>query len=308
MHDINKSILNSELVASPFNYTGGKYKLLHQILPLFPVVDCFFDVFCGGANVGINALAKQIILNDKNKHIIELLSYIKNNTAQDIIDRTNQIIQQFRLSQSSQNGYTFYHCESSKGLSKYNKNQFIQLRNAYNVHKDISLLYTLIVFSFNNQIRFNKHNNFNLPVGKRDFNLKMQQKLINFNKKINTLHVTLSTQDFRDIQLESLPKNTLIYCDPPYLITLAGYNEQNGWTEQDEIHLLQFLEQCNALGLRFALSNVLQAKNIENTILIDWISKHNYYCYHLKKDYSNSNYQRKNKNTPSTEVLITNYI
>ena len=34
--------------------------------------------------------------------------------------------------------------------------------------------------TFNNQIRFNNHGEFNLPVGKRDFNKKIEQKLSDF--------------------------------------------------------------------------------------------------------------------------------
>jgi len=42
-----------ELKKSPINYTGGKFKLLPQILPLFPSnIDIFVDLFAGGFNVG----------------------------------------------------------------------------------------------------------------------------------------------------------------------------------------------------------------------------------------------------------------
>lgn len=38
-----------ELIKSPLNYVGGKYKLLPQILPLFPAhINTFYDVFGGG--------------------------------------------------------------------------------------------------------------------------------------------------------------------------------------------------------------------------------------------------------------------
>ena len=41
-----------ELIQSPLNYTGGKFKLLPQILPHFPQdIDCFVDLFCGGGNL-----------------------------------------------------------------------------------------------------------------------------------------------------------------------------------------------------------------------------------------------------------------
>ena len=38
-----------------------------------------------------------------------------------------------------------------------------------------------------------------------------------------------------------------------------------------------------------------------------YILENNFYCNYLKKDYSNSNYQRKAKNSISVEVLVTNY-
>jgi adenine-specific DNA-methyltransferase len=42
----------SEYVKSPLNYTGGKYKLLSQILPLFPnEIDTFIDLFGGGVQL-----------------------------------------------------------------------------------------------------------------------------------------------------------------------------------------------------------------------------------------------------------------
>lgn len=38
------------LIKSPLNYVGGKYKLLPQILPLFSDrIRTFYDVFGGGA-------------------------------------------------------------------------------------------------------------------------------------------------------------------------------------------------------------------------------------------------------------------
>ena len=42
-------------VKSPLNYIGGKYKLLPEILPLFPEnIGNFVDLFGGGFNVGAN--------------------------------------------------------------------------------------------------------------------------------------------------------------------------------------------------------------------------------------------------------------
>ncbi|MGX3021194.1 Dam family site-specific DNA-(adenine-N6)-methyltransferase [Ursidibacter sp. B-7004-1] len=295
------------LIASPLNYIGGKYKLLNQIMPLLPQSECFLDLFCGGCNVGINTQSSKIIFNDKNPELIALFDYLHCHSAEQILANTHAIIEQFGLSNSTQNGYAFYGCESSKGLGDFNKIAFLKLREAYNQSKDIALLYTLVIFSFNNQIRFNKKGEFNLPVGKRDFNLKMQNKLVLFTERLKKIDVSFQKQDFRKIDLNALPSNTLIYCDPPYLITQASYNENGGWTEKDEQDLLDFLEKCSQKGFKFALSNVLKAKNNENILLIHWLKKNSYHCHYLDKDYSNSNYQRKNKDAESVEVLVTNY-
>lgn len=53
---------NNTLIKSPLNYVGGKFKLLSQILPLFPDnINRFVDLFCGGGNIGVNVKANKII-------------------------------------------------------------------------------------------------------------------------------------------------------------------------------------------------------------------------------------------------------
>lgn len=66
------------MIKSPLNYTGGKFKLLPQILPMFPDnIDNFYDLFCGGANVGANATAKRVYCNDINEKVIQLFQYLQ---------------------------------------------------------------------------------------------------------------------------------------------------------------------------------------------------------------------------------------
>ena len=66
------------LVKSPLNYVGGKYKLLPQILPLFPKdIDTFYDLFGGGANVAVNVNANKIVCNDINTKVMEILISLK---------------------------------------------------------------------------------------------------------------------------------------------------------------------------------------------------------------------------------------
>lgn len=302
----------SKLVSSLFNYTGGKYKLLEQLQKLFTEEDIFLDIFAGGANVGINSKFPKIIFNDVNAKIISLIEYIKNIDIEELLKKIDDIIVKYGLSNTMLYGYKYYSCNSSEGLANYNKEAFLKLRKDYNKKlndgmEDYNLLYVLIVFSFNNQVRFNSKGEFNLPVGKRDFNSKMRNKLILFSKKLKEKDIEFYSKDFREIDINKISKNTFIYCDPPYLITTAGYNENGMWTDKDEKDLLNFLKELDKKGLKFALSNVLESKNKENKILKDWILENNFYCNYLKKNYSNSNYQRKAKDSISVEVLVTNY-
>lgn len=295
-------------IKCPFNYVGGKNKLLPQIIPLFKCTDTFYDVFCGGGNVGININSKNIVLNDKNTQLIELMKYIKNTPIDTLLHNVEQIIYNYKLSNTSKNGYEFYGCDSSKGLASYNKNNFLKLRNDYNQNKDnLNMLYVLIVFAFNNQIRFNAQNEYNLPVGKRDFNANMRKKLIKFSQTLNTKNIKFLNLDFRQIDIKNISKNAFVYCDPPYLITNATYNENSNWSVKDELDLLAFLDALDLSGYRFALSNVLFNGLKTNKVLLEWLQDKKYKCNYLEKDYSNSNYQKKDKTNTAQEVLITNY-
>lgn len=120
-------------VKSCLNYTGGKYRLLKQILPLFPEnINTFLDIFCGGANVGLNVNANSIICNDINAPLIQLFNYIKDNDYNIIFQEIKDIIHQYSLSESDLYGYDYYGCDSSKGLGKFNKINYTKLRDDFN--------------------------------------------------------------------------------------------------------------------------------------------------------------------------------
>ncbi len=303
------------MIQSPLNYTGGKYKLLPQILPHFPdSIDVFVDLFCGGCNVGINVNANKVIYNDIDEHLLYLYNTFKNLDKQSTFEWIHEIIDKYQLSDVSKNGYDYYGCESGKGLGDYNREHYLKLRQDFNtkITEDYYyyiMLYVIIVYAFNNQIRFNSKGEFNLPVGKRDFNKKMAEKLSAFIDVIQSQNCVFTCKDFRDFDISGLDGNDLVYVDPPYLITCATYNEQGGWNEQSEKDLLAFLDNLYANGIRFALSNVLRSKGKENRLLIDWLERNGgrYKALSLDYSYSNSNYQTKDKSSPAEEVLIVNY-
>lgn len=306
------------MIASPLNYTGGKYKLLSQILPLFPEnIETFVDLFCGGCNVGLNVAAQKIIYNDIDQRLIDLFGTLHNLEKETTFELIDQIITQYDLSRVSQNGYAFYHCNGANGLAEYNRERFLRLRQDFNQRTKDSridyyyfvMFYVLVVYSFNNQIRFNGAGEYNLPVGKRDFNSQMQQKLSAFIDRIQEQACRFTCMDFRSLDIAELAFNDFVYADPPYLITCASYNEKGGWSEQDERDLLAFLDELHAHHIRFALSNVLRSKGKENHILLDWLKTHpmQYRAIPLQFNYSNSSYHTKDRISGSEEVLIVNY-
>ena len=298
-------------VKSPLNHTGGKSKLLPQIFPLFPAeISTFVDLFCGGANVGINIRANRVIYNDNNPYLIGLFKVFSKYDYESVRSEIEKIIDRYALSDSTNNGYAYYGCESGAGLGSYNKEPYKKIRKDFNEkrRKDDDyyfLLFTLIIYCFNNQVRFNRKGEFNLPVGKRDFNSSVNKNLREFLVALHAQDCEFLSKDFRELEVGGLSKGDFVYCDPPYLITTASYNESNRWIETDELGLLEYLDELQYNGIRFALSNVTRHKGRTNEILIKWAEKYNTHI--VEFNYNNSSYHGKNRDETTEEVLITNY-
>lgn len=287
-----------DFIKCPFNYIGGKYKLIEQLFQYFPQnISTFIDLFGGGFNVGININAEQIIYNDQITPLVELFNFFKTNPVKDIVNHIEKTIK-------------------INKLNKLDKDTFINFRENYNLSlfKNPLDFYILICFSFNYQIRFNNSGQYNCPHGtnRSSFSDTLKKRLITFIETIQSKNITFENKDFLDIDFESLDNNSFIYCDPPYLITTGSYNDGNrgfkNWTVIEEIQLLNLLDTLNNRGIKFALSNVLEHEGKENTLLKNWLSNRNYNIININSNYKNSNYQKQNKkNSGSIEVLITNY-
>lgn len=286
----------ANFIKSPLNYIGGKYKILPQIFPLLPQkIDCFVDLFAGGANVGINIKANEIILNDNLIYLIDMFQLLAEKPKNEILEYIDNTITKFGLSLTNTVGY-------SKLREQYNKNQ-----------NPLDLL-VLTFFSFNHQIRFNNNHKFNTPFGKNRsrYNANIKKNLINFIDVLNSKKIIFTKVDFDKFDFSALGKNDFVYCDPPYLITVGTYNDGKrgftGWNNEQEQKLLSILDNLDKRKIRFALSNVLTHKDKKNNLLDAWVKNNGYKVHLIDKDYTNSNYHTSTRNGASTqEVLITNY-
>lgn len=277
------------MIKSPLNYIGGKYRILPQILPLFPQrIAHFVDLFAGGLDVSLNVEALHMTCNDINHHLMAMYQYIQSKDISDLLKEINANIVEYRLTKQNAEGY-------------------YQLRDAYNNNRHPLLLFLLACFGFNHQIRFNNNGEFNNPFGKdrSSYNQNTERNLIAMHSRMKNM--TFCAIDFMEIDLSSLGTDDFLYADPPYLISCGTYNDGKrgfkGWSIKEETELLALLDRLSECGVRFALSNVIRHKGAENKLLASWCKRYN--VHNIDIDYGNSNYQAKQSDTQ--EILITNY-
>ena len=279
------------------NHLGNKYRVIEELINNFPKsdIDFFIDVFAGSGVVSINYnIPKIYYLNDKDLYLTEILKFFINNKIDFILEKIDFIVKKYNL--PTKPNVTF-------------KNEYFNLKNDFNRKKTIEKLLVLTLFGFNQQIRFNSNNEWNIPPGKFCWNSYQRNKIISFYEAISRKKIFISSMNFdefiKEIKLKINKKKTLFYFDPPYLISNATYNSQ--WSQEDEKKLIDILEILTEEGYKWCLSNLLFSKGNKNNLLGDFIDKNKKKIkikYFNEINYSNSNYQRKHKNEIDIEVLI----
>ena len=313
----------TEYIKSPLNYTGNKYRILGQIIPYFPKqINVFVDMFCGGATVGANVKAKKIYFIDNNERVISLLKFIANSNFKSLVTNLEKLLNKYKLSYSNLNGYAHYFKAATpdnknNGLKQYNKIGFEKLKKDYNKIKNKNSeeanlrLYLLLVYGFNNDLRFNSKGEFNLPCGKTDLNKNNLNKLYEFILEAQKKEFIFICGDFRDPAIKKIcfEEADYLYLDPPYLITDAVYNETSKWNVNSENELIAFLEEALKKHVPFCLSNVLSKANetIVNEPLMNFIKCHTHLTVkEINYHYRSSSYNKKNRDSQEREVIILN--
>lgn len=203
------------MIKSPLNYIGGKYRLLPQILPLFPVhINTFVDLFSGGLDVALNVKANRTICNDINHYVVGLFEYFQQCTIDELLRNIHRKIQEY-------------------DLSKQNREAYNALREDYNSTHSSLLLFLLVCYGFNHQFRFNSNGEFNNPFG-----INRSSYNANTEKNLKLMHSIMQEFEFhkcnfRQLNLDFMGPDDFLYADPPYLISCGSYNDGkrgfNGW-------------------------------------------------------------------------------
>ena len=84
--------MNKNRIKSPLNYTGGKYRLLSQLLPLFPKnISTFVDLFTGGGTVALNVDSQKTYAIDNNYSVIKLLSLFQKLSFDELVEKVKEL-------------------------------------------------------------------------------------------------------------------------------------------------------------------------------------------------------------------------
>lgn len=293
---------------SPFFYVGDKFKLVPQLKENFPKdIDRFIEPFCGGGSVFLNTDANEYLLNDIDSYMIKLHQYLISNSANaDVFwNELKANIEKYNLSATfmGRDIPKEYRKEFVKTyFAKYNKEAYMKLRSDFNEDKnDMLLLYMLLIYGFNRMLRFNSKGDFNLPVGNVDFNKNVVDALNSYFDYVTGKDIKLFNMDFQEFVESVQPTSKdLVYLDPPYLITFSEYNKL--WNEDSEMRLISYLDELNARGVRFAVSNVLWHRKRYNGTFNEWAQK-----YNIVRIQSNYISYHDNTEKDSFEVLVKNY-
>ena len=275
---------------SPLNYIGSKARVIPAIRENLPSdIDDFIDAFGGGFNVGINIRSESVVYNEYNHFVKELIESFWQYDTFSYIVYMKKMIRRFELEPGRKDAY-------------------LNVRDYYNSlpedKRDPRLLLVVILYSFQQQIRFNSNHGFNNPVGMRWFNDNLLEKLVSFSRRIKELNVCFSCADYTDTFRYVDDGHTFVYLDPPYMLTNGSYNDGKrgfkGWDVSQEAALFEFLDKLNHEGSRFMLSFVLEHKGKVNQNLVNWTQDNHYHIIELGDILGISGSRRK-------EILVTNY-
>lgn len=280
-------------IDSVFNFTGSKFKILDQIIPLFDKdKEIFVDLFAGGGSVYINVLDyyDTILVNDIIKELVQIQEGLISND--DIIHKVKELV-----------------------VSKDDKEGFLKLRKSFNEEKTPEKLWALMLCSTNNMMRFNKKFEYNQTFGKRTFNGSTENKINNFISKVRPHNdkIYFSYNSFKSLPILS---NTMYYIDPPYgyikneddsignkQISEAGYNAY--YSKEDDLYLYEYIKDIDRVNSSFMISGLLE-HNGKESWLLNKLIQDGFVWKEIDLDYYKVS-KKKEIDKKSKEIIIMNY-
>jgi len=262
---IEKKNASDVVYEAPLNYVGSKAKMVTYIRRYLPErLERAFDVFGGGFNAGVNLPVSHIFYNDCNFFVARLIESFRKTDTYEYLMCLKKIVHKYNLTAGGKEAYLNARADyNSKPCAK----------------RDIKFLYALILYGFQQQIRFNSDHDFNNPPGNRWFNDCVLEKMISFSRRIKELYCTFTQNDFQQT-LSIMANGDFAYLDPPYRLTCGSYNDGKrgfgGWTKAHEDGLFAYMDNLDAKGVRFLFSYVQENDGVLNENLAEWLAERPY--------------------------------
>ncbi len=281
------------MIESVFNFTGSKFKILDQIIPLLDTSKTtFIDLFTGGGSVYTNVidLYDNIIVNDIISDLIDIQEKLLEND--DIINKVKNLV-----------------------VDKNDAVGYGKLRDSYNEEPTPEKLWALMLCCTNNMMRFNQKFKFNQTFGKRTYNDSTEKKVQKFIEHLRPYKdkIIFKKGSFKHIPIQT---NSMYYIDPPYgyvldksgnigtkQISEAGYNAY--YSKTDDIFLYQYIRNIHNMGSSFMISGLLEHNDKKSWILSKLIED-GFIWKEIEYDYYKVS-RKKEIDKKSKEIIITNY-
>ncbi len=229
-------------VAPVVKWAGGKRQLLDVLVPLLPArITSYCEPFVGGGALWLYRQPFRAYINDINTELINLYTVIR--------DDVESLIESLRL---HRNDATYFY-----EIRSWDRDP--EAYQALPCAVRASRLLYLNKTCYNGLFRVNSAGEFNTPFGHyKNPNIVNETTLRAVSRYFNKAELTFTSTDYAYV-LESLPKGSFVYLDPPYdpVSETANFTSytKGGFGKAEQIRLRECCDDLNRRGIRFMLSN-----------------------------------------------------
>lgn len=225
-------------------WVGGKGRLINALKKILPEGDCLVEPFVGGGSVFMNTNYAQYRLSDSNPDLILVLQ-VASEAPDDLIEACEEL---WALGFDEET----YNAQKAK----FNNRENVTIEDSID---RAALFIYLNRHGFNGLCRYNNSGIYNVPSGKLEAAAYLpRQEIQAFAKKCQECEVIIRCMDYTDA-LISLPKNAVIYADPPYVPrskteAFAQYHKAP-FNQHHHRILAKMLKAAHEVGAKVVLSN-----------------------------------------------------
>ena len=240
----------------------------------------------------------EVMINDINKELINAYKQIKSN-VNNLVNQLD-ILQKLFWDMSQEERKDLFYGKRER------YNSLIALKSKENKVEKAALFIFLNKTCFNGLYRVNKKGYFNVPIGKYKRPIICDSdNLINTSKLLRK--VKISHGDYSQCE-NFIDKATFVYIDPPYrpINSTSQFTtySADGFNDEDQIKLGEFVDRINNKGAKFIISN----SDPKNTDMTDNFLDDIYSSYDISritaKRMINCNGESRGN---VSELLISNY-